>query len=92
MPQPVPNPSPNNDDAPRPAGQDHAPAGRFALVVAAVVLAVLGLGSLAAVLLTELLQGDPWPGFVLLAYACLPLGFLLMIVTVILSIRRRRRT
>lgn len=61
------------------------------LLIAAVGLAVLGLLALGAVLLLAVLGAEAWPGFVLGAYIFLPLGFLLMIISVLLSIRNRGR-
>ncbi|WP_155853853.1 hypothetical protein [Arthrobacter sp. H5] len=62
------------------------------LTVAAVVLSLIGLFSLAAVLLTEFLQGQVWLGFIAIAYFCLPAAFLLMVVLVIAGVRGRHRT
>ncbi|MBF4993432.1 hypothetical protein ITX31_04805 [Arthrobacter gandavensis] len=57
----------------------------------AAVLAVAGVGSLAALLL-EALRGEAvWPGFAAGAFYCLPLAFLMMAGLVIDSIVRRRR-
>lgn len=64
---------------------------RLILMVTAVTLAIIGLLSLAAVLITAFLQGTVWPGFVAGAYVCLPVAFVLMILMVISGIRARRR-
>jgi len=60
-------------------------------MIAAVVLAAIGLLSLAAVLVTAFLQGTVWPGFVAGAYVCLPVAFVLMMLMVISGIRARKR-
>ncbi|WP_026551698.1 hypothetical protein [Arthrobacter sp. H20] len=76
---------------------DHSPHGpernlpRLVLMIAAVVLAAIGLLSLAAVLVTAFLQGTVWPGFVAGAYVCLPVAFVLMMLMVISGIRARKR-
>lgn len=79
-----------NDAGP---GSDPAPARRARLVlpIAAVILAVVGLLSLAVVLLSALAGAEAWPGFMTAAYFCLPLGFLLMILSVIVSVVSRGR-
>ncbi|GAA1133990.1 hypothetical protein GCM10009582_34520 [Arthrobacter flavus] len=64
---------------------------RLILMVTAVALAIIGLLSLTAVLITAFLQGTVWPGFVAGAYVCLPVAFVLMILMVISGIRARRR-
>ncbi|SDI05873.1 hypothetical protein SAMN04488693_105200 [Arthrobacter subterraneus] len=64
---------------------------RLVLLVAAVALAIIGLLSLGAVLVSAWAGADPWPGFVTAAYFCLPLGFLLMLVTVVVNIVSRGR-
>lgn len=89
----LPNPSsaPANDGAApiRDRGQNHR--GRLVLLIAAVTLAGVGLLSLGAVLLSALIGAEPWPAFVAAAYFFLPLGFLLMLVSVIVSVIARRR-
>ena len=84
---------PAANDASGPTG-DHAQAqrGRLVLLVAAVALAVIGLLSLMAVLLSAWIGTEPWPGFMAAAYFFLPLGFLLMIVSVVASVISRGRT
>lgn len=61
------------------------------LLVAAVTLAAIGLVSLVAVLVSAWLGNDPWPGFMAAAYFCLPLGFLLMLVSVVAGVISRGR-
>lgn len=61
------------------------------LTVAAVVLAGIGLAGLIAVLLLSAAGGSVWPGFVAVAYICLPLAFLLLGAALILGVLRRRR-
>jgi hypothetical protein len=91
-----------NEPAPRPSSE-HLQQGtgdgsgrssrlRRALMVLAVVFAVIGLVSLAAILLTAFLQGSVWPGFVLATYFCLPIAFLLMGAVVVSSAVSRRRS
>ena len=64
---------------------------RMLLTALAGVLAVAGVGSLAALLL-EALRGEViWPGFAAGAFYALPLAFLMMAGLVIDSIVRRRR-
>lgn len=65
---------------------------RFAVMVLAVALAAAGILALAAILLTEFLQGDVWPGFVVASYVCLPVAFLLMVSLVVWSFISRRRS
>lgn len=65
---------------------------RLVLLIAAVALAVTGLLSLLAVLLSAWVGTEAWPGFMAAAYFCLPLGFLLMIVSVVVSLVSRRRS
>jgi hypothetical protein len=81
-----------NDDA-RPARE----AGRTVrngrvLLIAAVALAAAGLLSLAAVLVSAWLGVQPWQGFMAAAYLCLPLGFLLMIASVVIGVISRGRS
>ncbi|MHA7247268.1 hypothetical protein [Arthrobacter tecti] len=83
-------PQPADDDA-RPAGERGSGA-RLVLLIAAVGFSVLGLLALLAVLLTALLGAEVWPGFVVTAYVCLPLGFVLMVVNVLLGLRLRGRS
>lgn len=88
---PSPVPAANDDGAPV-RGRDQAHRARLVLLVAAVALAVLGLLSLVAVLLSAWIGAEPWPGFVTAAYFFLPLGFLLMIVSVVVNVISRGRT
>ena len=69
-------------------------AGRPARFLAAVagVLAVFGLGTLAAVLILALQGQSVAPWLVGAAYFALPLAFLLMAASVINGIRRRRKS
>ena len=80
-----------NDDA----GPDSDPAlarrARLVLPIAAIILAVVGLLSLAVVLLSAWAGAEAWPGFMTAAYFCLPLGFLLMILSVVVSVVSRGR-
>lgn len=88
------NPSPvpaGNDDAGTTRARGRAQRARLVLLVAAVVFALVGLLSLAAVLLSAWVGAEPWPGFVSAAYFCLPFGFLLMILTLVLSLFSRVR-
>lgn len=64
---------------------------RLVLTVLAVSVALIGLLSLAAVLVTAFLQGEVWPGFVAGAYVCLPVAFLLMTALVLAGVRSRGR-
>lgn len=64
---------------------------RVLLTVLAAVLAVAGVGSLAALLLEALRGEDIWPGFAAGAFYALPVAFLMMAGLVIDSIVRRRR-
>ena len=77
------------EPAPRPEN-----AGRPARLLAAVagVLAVFGLGALAGVLILALQGQAVAPWLVGAAYFALPLAFVLMAVSVINGIRRRRRS
>lgn len=64
---------------------------RVVMTVLAGILAVAGVGSLAALLL-EAFRGEViWPGFAAGAFYALPVAFLLMAGLVIDSIVRRRR-
>ncbi|GAA2177578.1 hypothetical protein GCM10009784_28810 [Arthrobacter parietis] len=65
---------------------------RLALLIAAVGFAVLGLLSLVAVLFSAWAGAEAWPGFVTAAYFFLPLGFLLMAASVVVSVLRRGRS
>ncbi len=77
----------------RPAGgAEDSSRGRLVVMVFAVALAAVGLLSLAAILLTALLQGAVWPGFVVATYFCLPIAFLLMVSLVLWSVVSRRRS
>lgn len=81
-----------NGDAASVRDRAQAQRARLVLLVAAVALAVTGLLALLAVLVSAWVGAEPWPGFVALAYFCLPLGFLLMIVTVVVNLASRRRS
>lgn len=81
-----------NDDAPPVRGLDQTRRARLVLLIAAVTLAGVGLLSLVAVLLAAWIGTEPWPGFVTAAYFFLPLGFLLMIVSVTVSVVSRGRS
>ncbi|MER2137254.1 MAG: hypothetical protein ABS909_05260, partial [Arthrobacter sp.] len=64
---------------------------RMLVTALAGLLAVAGVGSLAALLL-EALRGEViWPGFAAGAFYALPLAFIMMAGLVIDSILRRRR-
>lgn len=78
-----------NDDVGRDRGRTTR--ARLVLLIAAVALAITGLLSLGAVLVSAWIGTEPWPGFVTAAYFCLPLGFLLMLATVVVSIVSRGR-
>lgn len=84
-------PAPADDGAPGHPVPQRGRGGRLILLIAAVGLAALGLLALVAVLVSSSFGAEAWPGFVLAAYVCLPLGFLLMAVNVIISIRLRGR-
>jgi hypothetical protein len=88
--KPAPTPSQNQPGQGRRSGLSSR--ARLTLPVLAVVFAGIGLLSLAAILLTALLQGTVWPGFVLAAYFCLPIAFLLMVSVVVRSVLSRRRS
>lgn len=62
------------------------------LLIAAVTLAAVGLVSLVAVLVSAWMDMQPWPGFMAAAYFCLPLAFLLMLVSVVSSVISRGRS
>ncbi|MBP3037805.1 hypothetical protein J2M53_16315 [Arthrobacter sp. zg-ZUI100] len=64
---------------------------RRSVTGAAALLAVLGLLSLGAVLLSALRGESVWPGFAAGAIYLLPVAFVLMAGLVIDGIRRRRR-
>ncbi|MUK02534.1 hypothetical protein GM708_11730 [Vibrio cholerae] len=89
-----PAPSTPIDPAPgSPArGAEDSSRGRLVVMVLAVAFAAAGLLSLAAILVTALLQGSVWPGFVLATYFCLPIAFLLMVTLVLWSVVSRRRS
>lgn len=88
--KPAPSPSQNQPGQGRGSGRSSR--ARLTLPVLAVVFAGIGLLSLAAILLTALLQGTVWPGFVLATYFCLPIAFLLMVSVVVRSVVSRRRS
>jgi hypothetical protein len=74
-------------NAPRPA---ESGALHRVLVFSAVVLLLAGLGSL-GVILAGAMTGTPvWTGFLGLAWFCFPIAFVLMVVLMAGSIRRRR--
>lgn len=88
-----PRPSDHPDVPAVPDGGTGRPSGVWLLVmVLAVVLAGVGLVSLAAILATAFLQGTVWPGFVLASYFCLPIAFLLMVSLLIRSAASRRKS
>ncbi|WP_323960303.1 hypothetical protein GC088_02330 [Arthrobacter sp. JZ12] len=88
----LPHPLPDGENTHAPApGQVQAQRLRQVLLIAAVVLAVVGLLSLLAVLVSAWMGAEPWPGFVTAAYFFLPLGFLLMLLNVVLSVILRGR-
>lgn len=87
---PSPPPSANDDGSPLSA-RDRKRDARLILLIAAVVLAGVGLLSLVAVLLSAWAGAEPWPGFMTAAYFFLPLGFLLMIVSLVASVIFRGR-
>jgi TRAP-type C4-dicarboxylate transport system permease small subunit len=74
-----------------PAQARRARRARLVLPIAAVILAVIGLLSLAVVLLSAWAGAEAWPGFMTAAYFCLPLGFLLMTLSVVVSVVSRGR-
>lgn len=76
------------DDATR-----HAPQDRVLRVgtIAAVVLAAVGVTSLAAVLISTAVGAQVWPGLLFLAYTCLPLAFIVLAAMVIVGLVHRRR-
>lgn len=88
------NPSsiPANDGAGPVRNSGRTQRARLVLLIAAVVLAVIGLLSLVVVLVSAWVGADPWPGFMTAAYFCLPLGFLLMILNVVVSVISRGRS
>ena len=74
-------------NAPRPA---ESGALHRVLVFSAVVLLLAGLGSL-GVILAGAMAGTPvWTGFMGLAWFCFPIAFVLMVLLIVGSIRRRR--
>lgn len=75
-----------------PSGVERSSRARLAVMVLAVGLAGVGLLSLAAILVTAFSQETVWPGFVVAAYFCLPIAFLLMVSLVIRSAITRRRS
>jgi TRAP-type C4-dicarboxylate transport system permease small subunit len=88
------NPSSNpaaHDDAGLGSDPAQARRARLVLPIAAVILAVVGLLSLAVVLLSAWAGAEAWPGFMTAAYFCLPLGFLLMILSVVVGVVSRGR-
>lgn len=64
---------------------------RPALAVITAALALVCVGSLAAVLLIKLAGGQPWVGLDWIAMLGLPLAFILMCIAVLRAIARRRR-
>ncbi|WP_049822354.1 hypothetical protein [Arthrobacter sp. H41] len=90
---PRPNDSRPNDSVNAvPARAAGGPPVRLVLLVLAVILAGAGLVALIVILAAAWLQVPLWPGWVLLAYACLPLGFLLMATVVFVGVLARRRS
>ncbi|WP_026550291.1 hypothetical protein [Arthrobacter sp. Br18] len=65
---------------------------RLVLMVLAVTCAGAGLVALIVILAAAWFQAPIWSGWVLLAYTCLPLGFLLMAVVVFAGVLARRRS
>lgn len=83
-------PPADDDGAPR-LTRERPQRARLILLIAAVVLAAVGLLALGAVLVSAWQGIDPWPGFVTAAYFFLPLGFFFMILNVVVSILLRGR-
>lgn len=84
-------PAANDGAAPVNEAQGTRRSGRV-LLIAAVTLAAVGLVSLVAVLVSAWLGSQPWPGFMAAAYFCLPLGFLLMLASVVGGVISRGRS
>jgi hypothetical protein len=61
------------------------------LVTATIVLLLAGLASLGAILAGAMAGTEVWTGFMGLAWFCFPLAFVLMVLLVAGSVRRRRR-
>ncbi|MET1155301.1 hypothetical protein [Arthrobacter sp.] len=74
-------------NAPRPA---ESGALHRVLVSSAVVLLLAGLGSLGVILAAAMTGAPVWTGFMGLAWFCFPISFVLMVVLMAGSIRRRR--
>lgn len=92
--EPAPSRSPDQplpEDV-RDSGAEESQRGRSVVMILAVAFAVIGLLSLAAILLAAFLGGYVWPGFVLATYFCLPIAFLLMTSLVLWSVVTRRRS
>ena len=62
------------------------------LVLAAVVALLVGLGSLGVILAGAMAGTEVWTGFLGLAWFCFPIAFVLMVLLVAGSIRRRRHS
>ncbi|THJ66683.1 hypothetical protein E8P82_06970 [Arthrobacter echini] len=82
--EPLPPTAPESADRPKRA--------RFVLMVCAVGFAVIGLASLAAILVSAFFDWTIWPGFVLVSYFFLPIAFVLMCSLILLSAISRRRS
>jgi hypothetical protein len=65
---------------------------RVGLPLMTAALALVCVGSLAAVLLIKLAGGQPWVGLDWIAMLGLPLAFVLMCIGVLQAISRRRRS
>ena len=76
-------------NAPRPA---ESGALHRVLVFSAVVLLLAGLGSLGVILAAAMAGTPVWAGFLGLAWFCFPIAFVLMLLLMAASIRRRRRS
>ena len=85
---------PAQNQAQPPAGPRNPPRennrGRAVLAAAATVLAVLSVGSLAALLLLKLAGADTWSGLVWIPMVGLPVAFVLLGISVVRAIARRR--
>ncbi len=90
--EPIPHRAADQPTDGAPSGVETSSRARLAVMVLAVGLAGVGLLSLAAILVTAFFQGTVWPGFLLTAYFCLPIAFLLMVSLVIRSVITRGRS
>lgn len=61
------------------------------LTVLALLLAVLGVGSLAYLVVVRLTGGQTWNGLTWIAFSALPLAFVFLVVIMIRAVLRRRR-